>query len=140
MVNHEARFPERERRWRQTSRTYLFIALGGMIGALARHAVTAGTVSTLGHQALGTFIANVSGAFLLGYVSTVSADKFAISLDLRRFIGIGVLGSYTTFSILSYQTLEMLENGQIIAASANASGSLIVGLAAVAAGVKVART
>lgn len=140
MVNQGARFPGRKRYWTQTARTYLFIALGGMIGALARHAVTAGTEATLGSAVLGTFIANISGAFLLGYIGTVAAEKLQMSIELRRFIGVGILGSYTTFSVLSYQTLQLLEDGHILAASVNAIGSLVAGLVAVMAGVKIART
>jgi fluoride exporter len=140
MVNHDAGFPGRERHWSQTARTYLFIALGGMIGALARHGVTAGADAALGSAVPGTFIANISGAFLLGYISTVAAEKLQLSIELRRFIGVGILGSYTTFSVLSYQTLQLLEDGHILAASVNATGSFVAGLMAVMAGVKIART
>jgi fluoride exporter len=134
-----SRFPRPERQLRTTTKTYLLVALGGMIGALARHGVTVASGDLLGHEAPGTFIANVTGAFLLGFVSTVTAEKIRMSLDVRRFIGVGILGSYTTFSVLSYQTLDLIEDGDLLLAAANACGSLIAGLVAVMLGVKLAR-
>ena len=115
-------------------RAYLLVAVGGSIGALARYAV-----GSLTHGSLGTFMANVSGAFLLGYISAVGAHRLALSLDMRRCISVGMLGSYTTFSALSYDTLRMIQNGNIAGAAANGLGSMLAGLLAVAAGVWLAR-
>lgn len=91
------------------------------------------------HTAIGTFVANVSGAFLLGFFMTFTARRVPVSLDARRFVAVGVLGSYTTSSTLSHQIWELIEDGNLAAASANAAGSLIAGLLAVAAGVALAR-
>lgn len=88
---------------------------------------------------MGTFAANISGVFLLGFFATLTAERIAVSLDVRRFFAVGILGSYTTFSILSHQTLQMIENGNLAGAMANSVGSLIGGLMAVAAGVWLAR-
>lgn len=136
----EGRPATAERRWKQAASAYLWVALGGVIGALARHAVTAGLETLAGHEAWGTFFANVSGAFLLGYFSTITAGRVRLPLNVRRFVAVGILGSYTTFSALSYQTLEMLESGNLAGAAANSAGSLIIGLLAVTAGVRLART
>lgn len=135
----ETRFPAPERRWRHTTLTYLWIALGGVIGALARHGVTVAGGSVLGHEALGTFFANITGAFLLGYFSTMTGEKVGLPINIRRFVGVGILGSYTTFSVLSYQTLELIEDGNLLLAAGNSAGSLVAGIVAVAAGVWLAR-
>lgn len=122
------------------ARAYLFVALGGMIGALARYGVSAGSDAAFDQAAIGTFIANISGAFMLGYFSTVTAAKISLSLDLRRFVAVGMLGSYTTFSALSYQTLQLMEAGNLAGAFLNAAGSMAAGLLAVFLGVRLART
>lgn len=119
---------------RASGRTHLLVALGGAIGALCRYGA-----SVVFSGASGTFIANVSGAFLLGFFLTVAGRRSDIPLDMRRFVAIGILGSYTTFSILSYQTWELIETGNMLGAAANAMGSLIAGLLAVVAGVVLAR-
>lgn len=135
----QGRHTRPEVQWRQSIRTWLLIGLGGVIGALARHGVTMASGHLLGHEALGTFLANITGAFLLGYVSTVAAGKIRMSVDLRRFIGVGILGSYTTFSTLSYDTLELIENAELLLAVTNAAGSLASGLVAAVLGVRLAR-
>lgn len=122
------------------ARAYLFVALGGMIGALARYGVSAGSDAVFHHAAIGTFIANISGAFLLGYFSTITTAKITLPLDLRRFVAVGILGSYTTFSTLSHQTLQLMEAGNLAGAFLNAAGSLAAGLLAVFAGARLART
>lgn len=121
---------------REAARAYLAVALGGSIGAISRYLVTVAT----GDAAFGTFLANISGALLLGFFATLAGERVSLPLDVRRFVTIGILGSYTTFSTLSHQTLEMIENGNLAGAAANSIGSLIMGLAAVAAGVSLART
>lgn len=113
---------------------YLLVASGGAIGALARHGVTLAFTDIP-----GTFIANITGAFLLGFVGSVAAIRVAMSTEMRRFIGVGILGSYTTFSTLSYQTYDLLEQGDWLLALGYAGASFIAGLVAVMAGVRLAR-
>jgi CrcB protein len=132
-------FPNAERRKGSHTQTYLIVALGGAIGALCRHGVSVAMGNALGHAALGTFVANISGAFLLGFFMTLAEERIAVSLDVRRFVAVGILGSYTTFSILSHQTWELIESGNMLGAIANALGSLIAGLFAVFTGIVLAR-
>lgn len=127
-------FPEAERRKDGSARTYLLVALGGAIGALCRHGV-----SVAFSGAPGTFIANISGAFLLGFFMTLAVERTSVSLNVRRFVAVGILGSYTTFSTLSYQTWQLIEDGSVAGATFNALGSLIAGLLAVLIGVALAR-
>lgn len=120
-------------------RAYLAVALGGAIGAPLRHLVSVATEHTAAGAALGTFIANISGAFLLGYLATRMTGGTPLSLDARRLVTIGILGSYTTLSTFSYQTFAMIEDGNVTGAMLNSGGSLIAGLVAVSSGVWVAR-
>lgn len=128
-----------ERRRNDSTRTYLFVALGGAFGAVLRHGVTVAGDGLLGATVAGTFVANISGAFLLGLFMTLAERRIPLSIDVRRFVAVGILGSYTTFSTLSYQTWDLITRGNLAGATAYALGSLIAGLFAVAAGVVLAR-
>ena len=121
-------------------RTAVAIAAAGAVGALARYGLE-GFVSRRAPGAFpwGTFAVNVSGAFVLGFVFTLMTEQFAVAPWIRGAITIGLLGAYTTFSTLSFETYRLLEDGAIGIAAANAFGSLAAGLGAVYLGVVAGR-
>ena len=86
-----------------------------------------------------TFAVNVSGAFLFGLLMTLGVEHGGWG-HWQLFAGVGLLGGFTTFSTFSYETLRLVENGMSGAAAANAAGSLLAGLIAVALGVAVGRS
>lgn len=83
----------------------------------------------------GTFAVNVVGSLLLGFV-LVWLQGTVSSAELRQFIAIGVLGSFTTFSTFSYEALAMIRDGEWWRAGGYTVGS--VALALLAAGVGAA--
>ena len=119
--------------------TLLWIAIGGAIGSVGRYGVASWAAQRLGPGPLGIFIVNVTGAFLIGFVMIATENRFTLSLDTRRFIAVGLLGGYTTFSTLMYETMVLVEAGDYPRAIANSLGSLAVGLVAVALGIALAR-
>ncbi|HET7572121.1 MAG TPA: fluoride efflux transporter CrcB [Gaiellaceae bacterium] len=121
-------------------RTVVAIAVAGAAGALARYGLD-GLVARRATGAFpwGTFAVNVSGAFVLGFVFTVTTEQLATAPWLRAALTIGFLGAYTTFSTLSLETYRLLEDGALGLAAANALGSLAAGLAAVYLGVVAGR-
>jgi fluoride exporter len=121
-------------------RTVVAIALAGAIGALARYGLE-GLISRRAPGAFpwGTFTVNVSGAFVLGFVFTVMTEQLSVASWVRGAVTIGLLGAYTTFSTLSFETYRLLEDGALGIAAANAFGSLAAGLAAVYLGVVTGR-
>jgi CrcB protein len=121
-------------------RTVVAIAVAGAVGALARYGLE-GLVSRRlpGAFPWGTFVVNVSGAFLLGFAFTVMTDQFSVAPWLRGSITIGLLGAYTTFSTLSFETYRLLEDGALGLALANVLGSVSAGLVAVYLGVVAGR-
>jgi len=121
-------------------RTAVAIAAAGAVGALARYGLE-GFVSRRAPGAFpwGTFAVNVSGAFVLGFVFTLMTEQFAVAPWIRGAITIGLLGAYTTFSTLSFETYRLVEDGAIGIAAANALGSLAAGLGAVYLGVVAGR-
>ena len=87
----------------------------------------------------GTFAVNVSGAFLLGVVMALSVERSLIPPAWRLFLGVGILGGYTTFSTLSYESIALMQRGLMMQGALNMFGSALAGLAAVFAGIVVGR-
>jgi len=116
------------------------IAIAGAAGALSRYAVD-GIVSRRMSGAFpwGTMVVNLSGAFLVGFLFTVLAERFLVAPWLRSTLLIGFLGAYTTFSTLSLETLRLMQDGARLLALANGAGTLVAGLIAVYAGVVLGR-
>jgi CrcB protein len=121
-------------------RTIAGIAVAGALGALARYGVE-GFVSRRAPSAFpwGTFVVNITGAFLLGFVFTLLAEHLTVAPWLRSTATIGFLGAYTTFSTLSFETYRLVEDGAFGLALANTIGSLAAGLGAVYLGVVLGR-
>jgi len=113
---------------------YLWVALGGALGSVARYAVSLGAVRWLGAAfPWGTLVVNVAGSFVIGLLAAlVTADgRPALGNDARAFVMIGILGGFTTFSSFSLETLNLWRSGALGAAAANAGLSLVLCLVAV---------
>lgn len=120
-------------------RTTLAIGIAGALGALARYGVE-GVISRRGGAfPWGTFVVNITGALVLGFLFTLLAERFTIATWLRSALLIGFLGAYTTFSTLSLETFRLLEDGAYALAAANGLGSLGVGMGALYVGVVLGR-
>lgn len=118
----------------------LVVGLGGALGAVARYLAT-DWVRALAGDAFpwGTLAVNVSGSFALGFLM-VWLQSMAPSSQIRQLVGIGFLGSFTTFSTFSYEAVEMARGGNVVGAGGYAAGSVLLGLGAVVAGAVVATT
>jgi CrcB protein len=122
-------------------RTAAAIAVAGALGAVARYGLE-GFVSrrTSGAFPWGTFVVNITGAFVLGLVFTLATERWAVAPWFRSALTIGFLGAYTTFSTLSYETYRLAEDRALALAAANMLGSCAAGLAAVYVGIVLARS
>ena len=85
----------------------------------------------------GTFVVNVSGSLLLG-VLTGLALYHAFPQTSKVILGTGFLGSYTTFSTFSFETVRLVEEGAMGQALRNAFGTLVIGAGAAAVGLALA--
>jgi len=113
--------------------TYLWIALGGALGSMARYGCSSLMAAWLGERfPWGTLAVNVAGSFAIGLLAALSgADGRAlVAGDMRQFLLVGVLGGYTTFSSFSLQTLALAQQGEVARAGLNIAGSVILCLAA----------
>jgi len=119
--------------------TSVGVAVAGAFGALARYGLEGLVSRRAGLFPWGTFVVNVSGALLLGFVFTLLADRLTVTPWIRSTIAIGFLGAYTTFSTFSFESYRLLEDGAIGLALANTLGSLAAGLVAVYLGVAAGR-
>jgi fluoride exporter len=114
--------------------TYLWIALGSALGGAARFGCTELVAAYTGPDfPWGTILVNVIGSFIIGAVATLTAPdgRWLISPNAQRFVIVGILGGYTTFSAFSWQTLDLLRAGEPGRALANVALSLVLCLVAV---------
>lgn len=112
----------------------LAVALGGAFGAMGRFAVSTWSNRRFHHSPIGTLIVNLTGAFALGIVVVLADNHVDLSTEAYRLIVTGVLGSYTTFSTMFYETFTLIETERPTLAIIYAAGSLVAGVLAVLAG------
>ncbi len=118
---------------------YLIVGVGGFVGAIARYMIGTYIGSRFGIRfPYGTFVINISGCFLVGFIVTLLARTTA-SQYWRYLIPIGFIGAYTTFSTFEYETLRAVQDGQITAGLLNVVFSVVVGFAAVWVGAAIGR-
>lgn len=113
----------------------LLVALAGGVGAVARFVLDGVIRSRVALLVpAGTFVINVSGSLLLGFVTGVVMVG-AEPTDFRVVLGTGFLGGYTTFSTAMIETVRLLQQRRWVAAAVNGVGMLLLGLGAAVLGV-----
>jgi CrcB protein len=111
------------------SMPYLWVAVGGALGSVARYGCSTAAWRWLGAGfPYGTLFVNVAGSFAIGLLAAlVAADgRPLLGNDARAFLLVGVLGGFTTFSSFSLETLELARGGALGAAAANVALSLVL--------------
>ncbi|NWQ42637.1 fluoride efflux transporter CrcB [Bacillus sp. EB106-08-02-XG196] len=91
----------------------LSVMLGGFFGAISRYSIGEWIQPANGFP-LGTLLINLLGCFLLSWILTVITIKKSIRVEFTLFIGTGFIGSFTTFSTFSVETILLFHNGQIV--------------------------
>lgn len=104
--------------------TFALVGIGGVFGALARYALTQSIPSQ--NFPIGTFLVNVIGSFILG-AFTFSNSSSGVLL----IVGVGICGSFTTFSTFSIETIRLIEEENLLYATINSIGTLIASLFAI---------
>lgn len=106
----------------------LTITLGAIPGALCRYYLGLLCLTWFGPGfPVGTFLINLSGAFLMGFFVAFTLERAIASADLRLFFAVGFLGSYTTFSTYALDTVGLLRTNQKLALLYGL-GSLVLGV------------
>jgi CrcB protein len=125
------------------SSQYLYVALGGALGSLARFWLSGVTARHFGETfPWGTLLVNVTGSFAIGFFATLTSPegRWFVGPGVRNLFMAGMLGGYTTFSSFSLQTLNLAENGEYGRAVGNAVASLAGCLVAVWLGHVIAQS
>jgi len=116
------------------------IAGGGALGAVLRFGMSTAVYRALGRDfPYGTLAVNVLGSLLMGFIFVVLVERLAMSAEWRAALLVGLLGSFTTFSTFSFETLALFENGEPIKALVNIMLSVFICLLATWVGLSLGR-
>jgi fluoride exporter len=117
-----------------------YVALGSAVGGVARFAL-----ATLVQQRVdpsfpvGTLIVNISGSLVLGFLFRYALGTDAISPEVRALLTTGFCGGYTTFSTFTYETMVLIEEGEVTRAATYVVLSVVLSLAGAWLGIMGAR-
>jgi CrcB protein len=115
------------------------VSAGGVLGAVARYGLATAWPHRPGRFPWATFVTNVSGCLLIGVLMVLVTEVWSAHRLLRPFLGIGVLGGYTTFSTYAVDVQQLVAAGAARTGLAYLAGTLGAALAAVYAGIALTR-
>ena len=116
------------------------IGTAGFFGALSRYYLSGWVYTQLGARfPYGTLAVNVTGSLILGFIYTLSMDRAIFSPEIKMAITIGFLGSLTTFSTFSLETVNLISEGSFLLSFINIATNVIFSLIAVMAGITLAK-
>lgn len=115
------------------------IALGGAIGATARYGLGQAIPTASNGFPTATFVINIVGSLLLGFVIVISLERLPPTRYLRPFLATGVIGSFTTFSTFAVENVQLVHGGAILVPALYIPATLAGGIMASWAGIVAAR-
>ncbi len=116
--------PDAQGRFMQ-SKILFYVAIGGALGAVLRFLLS----QWMNGQDMpwGTLSVNLVGSLLLGALMGVAASSDSISNELVMFLGVGILGAFTTLSTYSFETVDLWRKGQVSGALLYAGATAVLG-------------
>lgn len=113
-------------------RDLVYIGMGGFLGAVLRYLLSgaAQLIIRSFQFPFGTLAVNLIGSFIITFLAFMTESLGVFGPSFRSFILIGVIGSFTTFSTFSYETLALLHDGEISLAAANVAATVVLCLLA----------
>jgi CrcB protein len=119
----------------ETISKFLLVAMGGAFGAMARYGMNLIFGNAFLPFPFATFLINVTGSFLIGFL----LFRFESNETIRLLLVTGFLGAYTTFSAFEYETFQLTQTKQLLTAFLYVALSFAVGFIGVAGGIWLAR-
>ena len=117
-----------------------YIAVGGALGSVARYLINISPVQGLSEKfPYPTFLVNILGSFLMGFLLILFTEKFSISDNLKLAVLVGFLGAFTTFSTFELEIWELVNENRYIIAFAYLFLSVAFGFVGVILGMSLAR-
>ncbi len=125
-----------------TMTKFLIISLGAVLGSNLRYWLADWAAQQFGASfPYGTLIINVSGSLVLGlFVALFTSGRYLVDPNLRLLVAVGFLGSYTTFSTYTLESVNLMQEGQFWLGLFNLFGSSLLGGIAAAIGVLLGRS
>jgi CrcB protein len=133
---HWARFGQEGR-----GMEYIWVGIGGFLGANARYILGGTVANRLGTTfPYGTLIVNLTGAVVIGILLTLLTDRVVTDPHWRQLTVVGFLGGYTTFSSYTFEAIGLMQSGRWTSALLYVIGSNVLGLIACYLGIVAARS
>ena len=122
-------------------RTLILVGIGGLAGSILRYlvAIFFARQASSGFP-YGTLAVNLAGCFLIGILFALSEKGDLLSPEWRILLTTGFCGGFTTFSTFSYESIRLIQDGEILFVSLYAGGSVIAGLILTYLGMLVIRS
>ena len=119
----------------------LFVAIGGAVGSVLRFLVSKIVQEKAGIEfPIGTFVVNVVGAFLIGIFFAYLVERVSVPASARAMFITGFLGGFTTFSTFSYESVNLLQEGEMAKLLLYVCGTNVVGIAMTLLGYNLGRS
>ncbi|MBI1968124.1 MAG: fluoride efflux transporter CrcB [Gemmatimonadetes bacterium] len=115
-----------------------YIALGGVLGTVARYVLQGWIQARAGAFPLGTLAINIAGSLVLGFVLRYTTGSTVVSPELRGALTVGFCGAFTTMSTFSYESMALLHDGDYWRAGVYMGGTIVGCLVAVISGTALA--
>ena len=119
----------------------VLVLLGGAFGTGLRYFLSIFIYSSVKEPTFpyANLVINISGSFLIGVLAELFDSRILVAPVMRVALLTGVLGGYTTFSSFAFETVSLLRDGEFWLATLNVSLSVVLGLAAVWLGMRLAQ-
>lgn len=104
------------------------LIIGGATGTIARYALSGAVYRICGTNfPHGTLIVNLTGCLIVGFLASLSENKFLIGPSLRLLLMIGFCGAFTTFSTFILESANLIKDGETLKAFLNVILSVVIG-------------
>ena len=118
----------------------LAVAIGGGIGAVARHWLAFQVTRLMGQGfPWGILCINILGSVVMGILAELFALRWSVTPEVRAFLTVGILGGFTTFSSFSLDAALLIERGQWLTAAAYVIGSVVLAIGGLFLGMAATR-